>query len=292
MSHSFKDAYLGFVRATRCQVRIRSILRVLTVVALVAVFMPLSQPVQHWPAPPSTGQLHLDTLTLSEVGPKRLATAAERLLDAAHAIADQTYVPYAFGGRVIGSPKVCEACRACIETHSLDPESSLTRLNKCSSCQKCGIDCTHLIERIFAKADLPYNFAPTAVFKEVSTPELRSDYGLIDIEPKFEELKAGDLVLEDKHIMLVLAVDQVLETMDVVHAARGGSIVDPKRDPGGIRRLKGITSAQFASRTLRVMRHEQLDPSNHVPHKPTPSVSIAQWLTMRSKIVLAIGNRS
>lgn len=267
---------LNHGRTTKWAVLIVSVLLLGVVVSVVF------QPQTTNPSPPSTSPFRPMTIMLPDVGPEVLPPAEERLLAAADYFIGLTYVPYALGGKTIGSPKTCEACAACVKSKKLRPDSP-QRLTKCSACKSCGIDCSNLVDRIFAKAGLTYRFAPTKVLNSTPSDVLESKYGLLSIDPDLDQVKPGDLAVEDNHVMLVLSVDRASDTLDILHAGRG----DIRTNVGGVRRLKNLPHKKFKRQVVRVLRHVDLEAQN-----PDEATSFAQWIHTHSPILLSAADRS
>lgn len=229
---------------------------------------------------PTSSPFQPMTLSFSLIGAKTLPPAEERLMAAVRHFTDLSYVPYVFGGKSIGSPKTCQACAACVTKNQIGPGSKQARMTKCPACRACGIDCSSLVSKIFAKARIPYRFAATNELNTASYDELLSAYDLVAFEPGSESLEPGDLILEKSHIMLVVGVNRAAQTYDAVHASRSDVAVSA----GGIKQLKGVAMREVIVKATRILRHRDLiDQSAEVQER-----SLAQWLRDKSQKLLAI----
>jgi hypothetical protein len=88
-----------------------------------------------------------------------------------------------------------------------------------------------------------------------------------------DNLRAGDMMLEKSHVMLVLSVDRFMETIDIIHASQG----DIETKVGGITRFKSYSFEQFNAKVVRVLRHEELSGAED----SIEPITFDQWLAGR-----------
>ena len=64
-----------------------------------------------------------------------------KLIGTAEYYLNHSEISYVWGGNTVGGKKACEACSRCLN----DKKPAKTKkLAACPSCQKCGLDCSHL----------------------------------------------------------------------------------------------------------------------------------------------------
>lgn len=210
--------------------------------------------------PPSTSPFVVETLDLPEMQPEAPAPAFQRLMASVDQLQTKSYVPYVFGGNAIGSPSACQACSECIMARKLPATSSSARSVHCGACRSCGIDCSNFVNRVFDNADMGYQFADTSTLRGVEDMNLESRFGFINVGNHMEEARAGDVLLQPNHVILLLAVDSVHHTIDYIHASRG-----TRRTPlGGIERVRGADMFKTARHVEKILRHRELiQPEDH-----------------------------
>ena len=204
---------------------------------------------------PTNTPFVLSSLSLPAIGAKSPRPPIERLLAAAERLSRETSVPYVYGGSRIGSLKQCQACTDCARRLHLPADASLGRYNKCAECRRCGIDCSNFVNTLFAEAGLKFRFADTRTLNATGHDFLREQFGFINIGHNLEDAQAGDLVVERGHVMMVIAVDPKLGTIDYIHSSRGSR---GRKPIGGIELRRGKPLNEVQKRTLRILRHREL----------------------------------
>ena len=183
------------------------------------------------------------------------AAAAEHLrrslVDIARSYGERTYVPYVWGGNAIGDQADCESCRACVDSNMHLPVKK--RRSTCQVCKRCGVDCSHFVHRLLNEAGLDYPYLATQRLKGMSADHLR-DFNLVDIGRDLHRARPGDLLLQDHHIVMLLALDGPNQG-DLIHVSRSvkhGRI-------GGIEILRRMNIAHLRGKVVRILRHVALD---------------------------------
>jgi hypothetical protein len=184
------------------------------------------------------------------------------LLDIAQSYGERTYVPYVWGGNAIGDQADCESCRACIESKKHLPVKK--RRSACQVCKRCGVDCSHFVHRLMNEAGLDYPYLATQRLKGMSAAHLR-DYNLVDIGRDLRRARPGDLLLQDHHIVMLLAMND-LDEGDLIHVSR--SIKHGR--VGGIEILRRMNIAHLRGKVVRILRHVALD-SGSTDFPPIPN---------------------
>ena len=213
----------------------------------------------------------------------------QRLLDVAHRYATMTDVPYVWGGNAIGDGEACQECRACLASkRRLAPGKS--RAAVCPACRDCGVDCSHLVNRIYADAGLDLPYLPTARLRYLSRSALK-EHGLIDVGKDLSRAKPGDLLLQARHVVMLLTVtgptrgDFIHVGRSVRHGRIGG--IEVVRD-GNLQRLAG-------GRLVRILRHTLLEGGTFedavTPPTPLPTQSLPTRLVRRDAPASATANR-
>ncbi len=204
---------------------------------------------------PTTLRFELAELRMPLIGAPSPKPAIERLLAAADRLVKETSVPYVFGGSRIGSPKQCQGCVDCARRLKLPADSTLSRYNRCPECQRCGIDCSNFVNLLYAEAGLGFPFADTRTLQSSGHDFLRERYGFLNIGKNLEDARAGDLVVEKGHVMMVIDVDAKSRTIAYIHSSRGSL---GRKPIGGIELRRGKSLDEVQKRTLRILRHRDL----------------------------------
>ena len=210
---------------------------------------------------PSTTPFAFESLRLPVLRPETPAPAFQRLMASVNRLQTKSYVPYVFGGNAIGSPSVCQACSECIMARKLPANSSSARSVHCGACRSCGIDCSNFVNRVFDDADMGYRFADTSTLRGVEDMNLEARFGFVNVGNHIEDARAGDVLLQSNHVIILLAVDPVHHTIDYIHSSRG-----TRRSPvGGIERVRGADMFKSARHIEKILRHRELiQPEDHV----------------------------
>lgn len=199
-----------------------------------------------------------------ELAPVDEASAASlaRVLDRYGAL---TYVPYVWGGSALGNPSECQACRECITKKGRSVRVE-RRLKACAACKKCGMDCSHFVNRVYKDAGLGYPYASTRELARTSKAKLRERFGLIDVGRDLARAQPGDLLLHPKHIVILLRV-RGQRTGDILHVSRS---IETSGRIGGVEVLRNVDLLRFRGRLLKILRHERLDGSPPPPPGEIP----------------------
>ncbi len=160
-------------------------------------------------------------------------------------------VPYVWGGNKIGSPEDCDECSQCITKYKKRGPSK--RHLKCSACQRCGLDCSHFVQKVFKDAGMSFPYTSTRSFLQV--PKKRPDMipGLRFISSKLKDAQPGDLLVQKKHIVILINKKSA-NIGDIVHMSRtvrNGRI-------GGIALKRDANLTRFFGGVKRIFRHEKL----------------------------------
>lgn len=187
------------------------------------------------------------------------------LLSVADDFARSTYIPYVWGGNKIGAESECQACRTCLLKQR--KRSVQKRHRGCSACQQCGLDCSHFVNRIYRDAGMAFPYASTAVLKRSSPETIRSKYGLVYVGKDLRAARPGDLILKDKHIVMLLQMRDGRRG-DILHVSRSHS----RRGVGGVELVTGVDVNTFSGRLVRIFRHEMVveEELKNAPESPQP----------------------
>jgi hypothetical protein len=137
----------------------------------------------------------------------------------------------------------------------LPAESSLARFNRCGDCRKCGVDCSNFVNLLFAEAGLRFKFATTRTLNSLGQDFLKDQLGFVNVGQDLEVARPGDLVIEKGHVVMVIAVDTKLRTIDYIHSSRGSR---GRKPIGGIELRRGKSLDALQKKTLRILRHVEL----------------------------------
>lgn len=184
---------------------------------------------------------------------------ASRILAAVAKYKDLGFVPYVWGGNQIGTKAECQACRACIAGKKrLKVER---RLKACSACQKCGIDCSHFSNRVYADAGLKYPYASTSDLTRMAPARLSAELGLVDMGRDIALAQPGDILLYPHHVVILLKAD-ALGRGSVLHVSRSVT----RKGVGGIEVISNEDLRHFRGRLLKILRHQKMIEV----HRPVP----------------------
>ena len=174
----------------------------------------------------------------------------DRLIRVADSYAKLKYVPYIWGGGQVGSRKNCMACRKCVRSKKIGLKN---RLTACQPCQRCGIDCSHFVNMVYREAGLPYNYASTWELTHQTSEGLLDIYDLVDLGTDLLQARPGDLLVYEKHIVMLVQTNGA-GYGDFVHATRfrGGD----KMQLGGFRWDKNRNLKKLRGKLIRVLRHK------------------------------------
>ena len=200
-----------------------------------------------YPAPPFV----FDLFFIAE-GVDREYRMRESVLVQIEKVSKMSHVPYIWGGNNLGPEKNCKQCRRCILRSNAKVKE---REQSCPICRKCGIDCSHLVTKIFNQAGFQFPYGTTKDFLYQSAFKLDEIYNLIDLGNDPTRVQPGDLLLYRKHIVMVTDV------MDggfanILHS----TALDPKGFGGGIRTEAKISMSTFRGKLKKVLRHKNLHP--------------------------------
>lgn len=183
-----------------------------------------------------------------------LALEAGRLLDEAQ-------VSYVYGGHQLGDSIACSQCNSCLEAKRPVPAQ---RLQVCSACNSCSLDCSHFTALVYAQAAVPYPYLDTSLMLSLSPQVLRRRYQLLDLASDLRRAEVGDLLVYAGHVVIlerIMAptIGQEEWRGDVVHATGGREIKGPG---AGIQRARFADLAYFRGPLLRILRHVALEEPN------------------------------
>ncbi|MEN9834765.1 MAG: hypothetical protein RL011_958 [Pseudomonadota bacterium] len=191
------------------------------------------------------------------------------LLRTAERMGELSYVPYVWGGSAIGNRQQCEECRACREQTSHLP--SARSAAACEACEQCGIDCSHFVHRLMSDAGLSYPYMATEKLRHMTQRALRS-LNLVDIGRDLRKALPGDLLLQNSHVVLLLAKTGAGRG-DVIHVNRSFK----HGEVGGIEVLRDTELSRVSGRVVRILRHTALVPpatkASPAPVKPARLVA-------------------
>jgi cell wall-associated NlpC family hydrolase len=185
--------------------------------------------------------------------------ALQRLQKAALEATAAVHVPYVWGGNQIGSLESCLACNQCLEEKRPGPKQ---RIRQCPSCAQCGIDCSHLVNQIFAAAGLDLPYAASNVLAGTPASVLFRNYRLIDLGKNYAAARPGDIIVYRRHVGLLMA-NHGGEKGDLIHASRFRRKGGPAA--GGIRYDINRNIVHPRGGLVRILRHEKLEIPGRVP---------------------------
>lgn len=160
-------------------------------------------------------------------------------------------VPYVWGGNKIGSPEDCNECSQCIIKYK--KRGPAKRHLKCSACQRCGMDCSHFVQKVFKDAGMSFPYASTRSFLKGTSKRPDLIPGLRFISNNLKDAQPGDLLVQKKHIV-ILVNKKSANIGDIVHMSR---TVRNSRI-GGIALKRDANLSQFFGGVKRIFRHEKL----------------------------------
>ncbi|MEZ4743938.1 MAG: NlpC/P60 family protein [Bdellovibrionota bacterium] len=189
-----------------------------------------------------------------------------------HAInyAKLAYVPYIWGGGTIGigNSNACSQCKKCIKKRNV---SIKKRFTACKACRKCGIDCSHLVNKIFEKSDLPVPYGSTKDLLKLNAKDLKRLYSLVYVGRNPQQAQVGDLILYPGHIVLLLENNED-GTGSIIHAT-----ASKKNSKFGGIVIETVKLSEYAGGIRKILRHRKLlEAANHPPSKESPSSSSNQ----------------
>jgi hypothetical protein len=160
-------------------------------------------------------------------------------------------VPYVWGGNKIGSPEDCDACSQCIAKYA--KRGPTKRHLKCVACQRCGMDCSHFVHKVFKDAGLKFPYASTRSFLKVSSKRPDSIPGLRFVSSSLKDAQPGDLLVQKKHVVILInkKSDNVGDIIHMSRTVRNGRI-------GGIELKRDANLTRFFGGVKRIFRHEKI----------------------------------
>jgi hypothetical protein len=186
----------------------------------------------------------------------------ERLLSTARLLGERSDVPYVWGGSRLGSKSECKSCRSCIEQGRV---AAKDRKKTCPSCLRCGVDCSHFLAHVFARADVPWPWAPTSVLIKASSDVLRRKFNLNVVHGGLADARPGDIILQEGHMSLLVA-KRGRKRWDWLHVNRSWIDGDSSA-AGGIVLVRN--SPIRGGPVVRVLRHVKIQD----PSLPNPGAS-------------------
>ncbi len=196
----------------------------------------------------SAPEANLDTAVIPyEISSQDL----KQLLDTALQHAAYEGVPYVWGGNKIGSPEDCDECAQCITKYKKRGPSK--RHLNCTACQRCGLDCSHFVQKVFKDAGMSFPYASTRSFLKVSSRIPDMIPGLRFISSNLKDAQPGDLLVQRKHIVILInkKSDNVGDIVHMSRTVRNGRI-------GGIELKRDANLTRFFGGVKRIFRHEKL----------------------------------
>jgi len=189
---------------------------------------------------------------LSDVLPDGLRSQdLDQLLNTALMHIAYESVPYVWGGNKIGSAEDCDKCSQCIIKYKKRGPSK--RHLNCSACQRCGMDCSHFVHKVFKDVGMGFPYASTRTFLRVSSKRPDAIPGLRFISNDLKDAMPGDLLVQKKHV--VILINKKSDTTgDIVHMSRtvrSGRI-------GGIALKRDANLTRFFGGVKKIFRHEKL----------------------------------
>ena len=174
------------------------------------------------------------------------------LVSTAERYGARNYIPYVWGGRRIADTQTCLECRTCLAKEKVRTGKAKSR--ECTACKKCGVDCSHFVNLVFREAGLPYPYISTKKMRQLSRERLRRNL-LIDIGRNLGNAKAGDLLVHESHVMLLLR-DPERGFGDYVHVNRPVK----KGRIGGVEIVRDADlSKHRGGRLIKILRHIGLE---------------------------------
>jgi hypothetical protein len=226
----------------------------------------LSSPSMSRPVPFDSLEDHIDSrypikLNFQSPGASSAAQSVffqDKLIALAKYYAGLVHVPYIWGGGRIGSVTQCEDCRLCVQKNSIPLTD---RLDRCTACRQCGMDCSHFVYKMYQDAGLDYNYASSRELSRQTPSGLLKHYNMVDIGNDLTLAQPGDLLVYKKHIMMLLRVISPRRG-DFIHVTRFGRGDSHKL--GGIRFEKDRDLERFRGSLVRILRHKRFfeDPNN------------------------------
>ncbi len=184
------------------------------------------------------------------------------------------HVPYVWGGGTFENVKrsACDKCKACIRTKKIPIKEQYL---KCSSCRKCGIDCSHLVVSLYNKTGLSVPYGSTGEFNRFSESILNKYYSLIDVGTDVSRATTGDLILYDSHIVL-LVENHGDGKGDILHAQDLSSI----GEIGGIMFQRKRKITRISGQPIRkILRHKRMSMTLKKPIFPSTIVGLDYLLS-------------
>jgi cell wall-associated NlpC family hydrolase len=181
------------------------------------------------------------------------------LLDTAMSYLVHSSVPYVWGGNSIGDSDTCTRCATCMIKNK--KRGVRKRHLRCGDCSRCGLDCSHFVQKVFADAGLHYPFVTTATMMKPNLKRPDLIPGLRFISTDLRDARPGDLLVLRRHVV-ILALRHEDGTADVIHVSRAvRNTLVPK--VGGIEYRRRVNLKKFYGGLRRILRHEKL-------HSPEP----------------------
>ncbi len=174
------------------------------------------------------------------------------LVSTAERFGARNYIPYVWGGKKIADTATCLECRTCIASAKV--RTGKASAKSCSACKQCGVDCSHFVNLVFKEAGLPYPYISTQKMKVLSRARLRRNH-LLDLGRNLEIARAGDLLLHENHVMLLIS-DPLNGYGDYVHVNRPVK----KGRIGGVEIVRDADlSERRGGRLIKILRHIGLE---------------------------------
>ena len=175
----------------------------------------------------------------------------QQVLEQARGLLDRWSISYVMGGHKIGDVAACQACNLCLGSQR---PSASERLQVCSSCDRCSLDCSHFTYEVFKLAGLSANYLTTSLMNNLDSDSLMRNYQLVDVGSSSRRALPGDLLVFAGHVVLLEKKhDSNLD--NILHVTSGRDL----RGPGlGIQRERQVVLDSFRGKLLRVLRHNDL----------------------------------
>lgn len=171
------------------------------------------------------------------------------ILSQAQRYADREEIPYVWGGgSVTESKQACLACRRCIKVSGTPLKQ---RRQRCKPCRKCGLDCSHFVQRVYGEVGLDYPYAATSILNKLTPGRLKRRLKLVTLGRNLKLAQPGDLLLYEKHIVLLLK-HRGNGRGDIVHATKMGD----KWELGGVKVDRNVRLKTYRRSLKRVLRHK------------------------------------
>lgn len=115
---------------------------------------------------------------------------------------------------------------------------------------------------------MAFPYASTKVLKRSSPETIRREYGLVYVGKDLKAARPGDLILKDKHIVMLLQMRDGRHG-DILHVSRSRS----RRGVGGVELVTGVDVQTFSGRLVRIFRHEAIieEEQQNAPESPQPA---------------------